>query len=538
MNDVKEDSERYSRLLDFLEQKDSYPHQPREVKHIQTHISHVFIADPYVYKIKKPVDFEFLDYSTLEKRKHFCKREVELNRRLCDDVYQGVVPISRRDESFILEKQGADVVEYAVKMKKLPEEYFLHTFIENDTLENKHLDRVADKLAQFYLQQKPGQQVPEYGSIEKIKFNTDENFRQTQSFIGKTIEQPAYNAVQEFTNGYMERNKALFKRRIEEKRIVDGHGDLHLDHIHITPDKVRIYDCIEFNERFRYGDLAVDLAFLAMDLDFNGRWKEERYFVNRMAEKLDDSDLHTMITFYKCYRAYVKGKVKSLQSEEEEVPQEDRQQATQTARRYFDLSLRYALLGSRPMACIFMGRIGSGKSTLAGNLAKKLSLPLYSSDRIRKSMAGLPLHERTPADARPELYSREMSDKTYEELQDRALEKLEQGESVILDATFSNREGREQLVESLENQGFNYLFIETKASDTAIRERLKERDGEKVISDARLEDFETLDQSYDPPVEIRSSNLIKLNTEQAIPRTLEKLYLELVEHHIDRPSKN
>ncbi|MDR8393274.1 AAA family ATPase [Aliifodinibius sp. S!AR15-10] len=528
--------DQYSRLIHFLEQPDSYSHQPEQVKHLQTHISHVFIADPYVYKIKKTVDLEFLDYSTLQKRKKFCQREVELNRRLTDDIYLGVVPITLHDNQFGLEEgEHSTVVEYAVKMNRLPEEYFLHSLIQNESLTTTHLDRVVDKLASFYGEQDPSPEVLEYGAVEKIKYNTDENFRQTKPFSDEIIDRASYNAIKAYTNGYFEQNTGLFKHRIEEKRIVDGHGDLHLDHIHITPQKVQIYDCIEFNERFRYGDLAVDLAFLAMDLDFNGRWKEERYFVEQMAAKLGDADLHRMINFYKCYRAYVKGKVKSLQSTEQEVAKEDRKQAEETARRYFDLSLRYATLGSKPMACIFMGRIGSGKSTLAGNLAEKMSIDYYSSDYVRKSMAGLPIYERTPASEREELYSPEMSDKTYEELHNRALQKLNQGESVILDATFSNQEGRQEWMKLLEAQQFEYLFVETEASDETIKERLKQRDnGSEIVSDARLEDFEELDQNYQPPIEIHPSNHIRVNTEQPVNNTLQELYLKLVERRLEQ----
>ncbi|MFH5885225.1 AAA family ATPase [Halalkalibaculum sp. DA3122] len=527
-------SDQYSRLLQFLEQTDSYPHQPEEVKHIQTHISHVFMAGDYVYKIKKPVDFEFLDYSTLAKRKHFCEQEVTLNRRLCEDVYLGVVPIGRTGGTFALETQEADIVEYAVKMKKLDSEYFLHTLIERDNLTNDHLERVADKLASFYTAQQPDDQILQYGTIEKVKFNTDENFRQTRPYIGETIDQLSFDAIQAYTDSYFKWRKSLFQRRIEENRIVDGHGDLHLDHIHITPEKVRIYDCIEFNERFRYGDLAADLAFLAMDLDFRDRWREERYFVNRMADKLDDPDLPGILTFYKCYRAYVKGKVKSLQSGEEEVPRAERREAAGIARRYFDLSLRYALLGSEPTACIVMGRIGSGKSTLAEMMAETLSLPIFSSDRIRKSMAGLPLHERTPDETRPDLYSQAMSDKTYNELQQRAIEQLKQGTTVILDATYSDRQSRKNLVELLARHNMDYLFIEANASDETIKERLKKREGGQVVSDARLEDFEALDQNYTPPAEIAASHLLSVSTEQPFLDTREELYRKLVKRHLEK----
>lgn len=529
-------SDLYEKLLKFLQQPASYPHKPGDIEHIQTHISHVFLAGSLVFKIKKPVNFEFLDFSKLEKRKHYCCREVELNRRLCKDIYLGVVPIIYKEKSFRFEEEDAEeneIIEYAVKMQRLSEEHFLHSYIENESLTADHLDRVADKLARFYNNQKPDGDILKWGRIENIRINTDENFEQTEPFIGQTIDEVSFNTIQKFTNRYFEDHEALFNRRIQDKRIVDGHGDLHLEHIHMTSDKVCIYDCIEFNDRFRYGDLAADIAFLAMDLDFNNCWKEERYFVDKMVEKLGDQDLLQIIDFYKCYRAYVKGKVKSLQSAEEEVSAKDRIQSAEKASAYFDLSLRYALLASRPTVLIFMGRVASGKSTLAEHLSEKLNIKRFSSDYVRKKMAGLPLDERTPASIRSEIYSREMSVKTYNTLREEAERKIQNEQSAIVDATFSRREGRREWIEKLEDQEIWYYFIEACASDATIKDRLKKRDEkEHIVSDARLEDFEKLNEQYEAPEEIADRHLIQVGTDQSLNDTLKELYSGLLERNL------
>jgi predicted kinase len=389
-------------------------------------------------------------------------------------------------------------------------------------------------LTEFYTRQQPDEEILEYGEIKNIKVNTDENFSQTKPFIGKTIDQNTFVAIRDFTNQYFEKHDRLFKKRIKEKRIVDGHGDLHLEHIHITPEKVQIYDCIEFNERFRYGDLAADLAFLAMDLDFNDRWQEARYFVDQMADKLEDPDLAKIIDFYKCYRAYVKGKVKSLQSSEEEVPPKEREQAAETADRYFNLSLRYALLGSKPVALAFMGRVGTGKSTLARHFEKSLGIKRFSTDRIRKSLAKLPLDERTPASARDELYSAKMSAQTYQTLMDKGADQLKKGKSVILDGTFSSASSRKRLKKILAPYDAPLLFIETQATDNVIKERLEARDQQSgVVSDARLEDFEKLSERYQSPGETESSNLIQISTTQPLEKTVEKLYRKLVDRNVE-----
>ena len=527
-----------SDLIAFLGKADSYPHKPESVEHIQTHISHVFIASPYVFKFKKSVDFGFLDYSTLEKRREFCHREVELNRRLCEGVYLGVVSVTGGDGGYAFAPENPEAgepVEYAVKMEQLPERYFLHRIIEDGKLTDEHIDRVTDKLANFYLSQDPDQEIAKWGEIERIKVNTDENFEQTEAFVGDILDRITFEAIRDYTNGYFERHASLFKKRIEKNRIVDGHGDLHLDHIHITPEEVRIYDCIEFNDRFRYGDLAADLAFLAMDLDFIDRWEEERYFISRISRKLGDPDLLDIIDFYKCYRAYVKGKVKSLQSTEEEVPREERESSAERARRYFRLSLRYALIGSEPIALIFMGGVGTGKSTLARHFERTLEINRFSSDRIRKELAGLPLEKRTPASKREELYSADMSAKTYGTLAEKAVEVLGKGESVILDATFSNARGRREIRERFEDRGYRYLFIESTAPEAIVKKRLEKRSQrEGVVSDARLEDYDMLRKRYQPPEEIEDSALISAGTDCPKEQTLSLIYRELIERNLQQ----
>ncbi|NBC25672.1 MAG: AAA family ATPase [Bacteroidetes bacterium] len=521
-----------------MEQPESYPHQPEDVQHIQTHISHVFLAGSFVYKIKKPLDLGFLDYSTLEKRKTLCQREVELNRRLSDDIYLGVIGFKKQDGRFTFEEENLeseDISEYAVKMRRLPEEYFLHNFIEEDNLAREHLDRVADKLASFYGNQTRREELSTWGEIEAIKVNTDENFDQTTSFIGNTIPSSSFEAIRYFTDTYLQERKELFQKRIESGRIVDGHGDLHLEHIHITPEKVQIYDCIEFNERFRYGDLAADLAFLAMDLDFNDCWQLERYFVNQMAKSLEDESLLEIIDFYKCYRAYVKGKVKSFQSDEDEVPESERKQAAKRARQYFNLSLRYALLGSDPAVMIFMGRVGTGKSTLANHVADQLNLKIFSSDSVRKTLAGLPLDKRTHASERPSLYTSEMTSKTYGRLTNSAVQEIEEGQPVVIDATFSSRQRRQKLRDQLEEKSIPYLFIEARASDETIISRLEEREEkEGVISDARREDFEMLDSGYSAPDELKKENFIQVSTDRPPDETIKDLYRKMIDSHIEK----
>ena len=543
MKESNSETEGVKSLIEFLKKRESYPHSPDAVQHIQTHISNVFMAPPYVYKTKKRVDFGFLDYSTLEKRKQYCEQEVELNRRLCSEIYLGVECIIKSDHGLEIasldsKMEKRDIVDYAVKMKMLDERYFLHFYIERNTLTHEHLDRVADKLGEFYKGQSPDKTIGSYGEREKIRFNTDENFHQTEAFIGDTISREAFDAIKYFTNSYLDQKEELFRSRIEENRVVEGHGDLHLEHIHVSPGGVCIYDCIEFSERLRCGDQAVDLAFLAMDLEYNDRWDDSRYFIDQMALKLEDSELTTIIDFYKCYRAYVKGKVKSMKSTEEEVEEDDRNTAAGIASVYFNLSLRYALIGSRPLVIVCMGRIGTGKSTLAEHVGNTLHIEIFSSDRIRKEMAGQPLNERPAPEKRKNLYSSDMSRKTYDALWKNVKNSVKQGKSAILDATFSIAAGRRNIIDRLESIGADYLFIEAQAPDDVIKSRLKSRETDsQTISDARLEDFKMLTEKYETPSEINSDHKIEIDTGSPMTDTIKTLYQKLIDRQIQNSAK-
>ena len=326
-------------LVAFLSSPESYPHRPAEVHAIQTHISWVFIASPFVFKVKKAVNLGFLDFSTLEKRQYFCQREIELNRRLCPEIYLGSVPIYESNSGFSFESSGK-IVEYAVKMKELPHGSFLGELLQKNLVGEKEINRVISTLHRFYQSETPTPEIEKWGKPEKLKISTDENFAQVEPFIGKTVSQAAFEAIRHFTNRFYVENESLFQERIEQHRILDCHGDLHLDHVHLTPDAITIFDCIEFNDRFRLIDIANDLAFLAMDFDFEGRSDLGNLFFRNAARELDDAGMLNVANFYKCYRAFVRGKVESIQATEKETtnPSEHQKQAA----RYFRLALGYA----------------------------------------------------------------------------------------------------------------------------------------------------------------------------------------------------
>jgi aminoglycoside phosphotransferase family enzyme/predicted kinase len=516
-------------LIAFLESPESYPHRPAEVRAIQTHISWVFIASPFVFKAKKPVNLGFLDFSTLEKRHYFCQREIELNRRLCPETYLDVISIYETESGFSFSPQG-NIVEYAVKMKELPHGWFLSELLEKNLVSEKEINRVISRLHRFYQAETSTPEIEQWGAPEKLKISTDENFTQVEPFVGKTISSVAFEAVRHFTNGFYVANEKLFHDRIQQHRILDCHGDLHLDHIHLTPDATTIFDCIEFNDRFRFIDIANDLAFLAMDFDFKGRSDLGNLLLRNAARELDDAEMLRVANLYKCYRAFVRGKVETIQATEKETrnPQEHERQAA----RYFRLALRYAIAGSEPLVLVVMGGVGTGKSTIAKRLASELNWPVLSSDEIRKRLAGVPLTQRTPPELRAKIYSAQMTQQTYRKLLVDGLATLKENRGVILDATFSTRALRKFLFDQCKKANVLFQFVELEVDVNEIRKRLKLRDEKTAeTSDARLEDFEKLNTAYHPPSEL-APGLIRVSTTMSVSDAVKAILLCLAEKQL------
>jgi len=315
-----------------------YPEPTQRIELMQTQMSFVLLTDNYVYKVKKPVDLGYLDYTTLDKRQFYCHKEVELNRRLCPDVYLGVVPITR-DEGITIEGQG-EIIEYAVKMRRLPQEAMMDVLVTKNQLSPEMIITVAQKLVEFHRRAETSADISAFGSLDVIAQNAEENFTQTDKYIGNTISQEQYQNIEAYTNSYLKRNAPLFHKRVAEGRIRDCHGDLHAAHICFTDD-ICIYDCIEFNDRFRYCDVASEIAFLAMDLDHYGRADLSESFVNAYVEMSQDKEIRELLDYYKCYRAYVRGKVNCFKLDDPHISEEERAEALSAARSYFELAESY-----------------------------------------------------------------------------------------------------------------------------------------------------------------------------------------------------
>lgn len=326
-------------VIEALMHPEAYDEKTGKIGKTQTHISTVFLTKKFVYKIKKPVNFGFLDFSTLEKRRFFCEKELELNRRLCSDMYLEVVPINK-GEAIKIKGEGA-TVEYALKMKRLPQQKIMNRLLEEGKVDKNLIDKIAKIVAVFHANAETNSRIVEVGSLATIKTNCEENFEQTRNIIGKTISAAKYKLISGRVRAFIEENAVLFERRIKEGKVRDCHGDIHSGNIFVT-DKVYIFDAIEFNERFRFCDVASDIAFLAMDLDFKGKQDLAEFLMERYSKYSGDKGLAALLPFYKCYRAYVRGKVVGFRLADPNVNAAEKKAAEKEAKAYFKLAAKYA----------------------------------------------------------------------------------------------------------------------------------------------------------------------------------------------------
>ena len=333
-------------LLNDLQSPSAYPEPTKEVRLVQTHISWVFVCDNFVYKLKKPVDFGFLDFTTIQKREVYCHKEVELNSRLAPDVYLGVYPVVYDGRVYrILEEAGEETpVEYAVKMKVLQDSALMKSRFNNGALGNDDIEKIAKTIAEFHSRAERSREIDRFGELDTVKFNTDENFLQTEKYIGSSIIKEQFRALQDWTAEFYENNAEIFPARINAGHVRDCHGDLHMEHVCLT-EPIIIFDCIEFNDRFRYSDTANDLAFLMMDLDYHGGAELAQVlydaYVRFSSEAENEAEFRQVVNFYKVYRAYVRGKVNSFRLDDPNISSSDKEQAAGVAQNYFKLAESY-----------------------------------------------------------------------------------------------------------------------------------------------------------------------------------------------------
>jgi aminoglycoside phosphotransferase family enzyme/predicted kinase len=516
------------KLINRLLLPSAYPDTTRNVSLIQTHISFIFLTDGFVYKIKKPVDLGFLNFTTLDRRRFYCEEEVRLNRRLCPDVYLGVVQLRESAEGATFYGNGK-IVEYAVKMRRLPEYRMLDRLLKEDKVTEGQIRRIAATIGEFHLKAERSAEIDRYGDISVIKHNWDENFRQVADFVGITINRRDMELVEDWVFRFLSDNTTLFSERVAGGFIRDCDGDIHAENICLG-NKVYIFDCIEFNERFRYIDTAADLAFLLMDFDYHRR----KYFAdiafNEYLAVTGDSTMLRILDFYKIYRAFVRGKVESFKLNDQGMSENEKRAASEKAIRHFRLARGYILRKRlKPAIILFCGLMGTGKSTLASELSFELGLDHIRSDAVRKKLAGIPVNERDLSEYGSGIYSAEWTRATYDSLLSRAGQALQEGRGIILDASFVKRSDRDRFRQLAKDLDAPCFLVNTTCPEDLVKQRMNARMLDTTeLSDGRWELYHLQKNEFES-IAGDEGRMIVLDTSGTIDENLETLldFLEL-----------
>ena len=495
-----------------LIQPAAYSHPTGRIQHIQTHISHVFLAGDYAYKIKKPVDFGFLNYSTLTRRRYYCHQELKLNRQLCDDVYLGVVPIRELDGSLHVNGKHGKIVEYAVWMRRVPHERMLDQLIAAGKATKRMVEMVAARLVPFHRTAETSPAIAHYGDWA-IRYNHRENIGQWTPFVGRTLSEEKHRALLAYADAYFARKADILARRVKELRVRRVHADLRADAVLVGDDGVCIMDCVEFNRRINVLDVARDVGFFDMDLKYRGRPDLAAAFIRAYQGSANDPDLAEILPFYAYYSACVRGKVENFLLDIPGLPVAQKRAAAKRASQYWDLALNYAKTLPPALLVITCGLSGTGKSTVANDLAREIGAMVISSDIVRKRLLGMKPSERAKEEYRRGIYARDVTDRTYKALMDEARPLLLVGKHVILDAAFLHRRYRGLARRLARETGAQLACLEVTAPQREVRVRLDQRVASgKGPSDGRWDIYLTQKRRYQPPTEIETNRRVQINT--------------------------
>jgi aminoglycoside phosphotransferase family enzyme/predicted kinase len=498
-------------VIDFFLDPKSYDHTVQRVEHRQTHVSHLFFAGDYVYKVKKPVDLGFLDFSTLAKRRTAAMAELELNRRVSPEIYLDLAAVHRDHHGNLSFAAPAMVEEVAVVMKRLPESQRLSKLIEEGAVGPEMMEQLARLVAGFHQRAETSNEIARYGSLDTVRHNWEENFQQTEPFIGRTLTDDTWEKCKTEIERYLRVRAALFEQRVRNGWVRDCHGDLQTDDIFIDPvsGSAQVLDCIEFNERFRYSDTLADTAFLSMDLKSRGRPDLARAFLAAYYRYSSDEPNAALLRFYESYRAYVRGKVRSFVIDQTGPSNAEKQAATEEARHFFQLSLSDALK-LRPRLVLFAGLMGTGKTRHSDELARRAGVRVLHSDVVRKQLAGLEPEEDQRVPFGTGIYSSDWTDRTYAALIAEARDELAHGNSIILDASWSKAAQRELAHAAAQEFEALFAIVECTASEQQLRTRLSRPD--RSVTDGRIELLDDQRTAYEGVTPGEAERYVQLDT--------------------------
>ncbi|WGV26171.1 AAA family ATPase [Halotia branconii] len=478
-------------LIKQMLQPRFYPHAVTEpIQLVQTHISYVLLTGDYAYKLKKPANFGFLDFSTLEKRQHFCQEELSLNQRGAAELYLEVLPITQVGEQYHLGGTG-ETVEYVLKMRQFPQESLFSQLFEQGKLNETHLEELGRVVAQYHAKTATNDYIRSFGEVPQIRAAFDENYEQTEKYIGGPQTQVQFDETKAYTERFFAERQELFQSRMQNDHIRECHGDLHLRNIALWQDKILLFDCIEFNEPFRFVDVMFDIAYAVMDLEAQERKDLSNAYLNTYVEQTGDWEGLQVLPIYLNRQSYVRAKVTSFLLDDPGVATAVKEEATKTAAKYYKLAWEYTK-PKQGQLILMSGLSGSGKSTTAKYLARQLGTIHIRSDAVRKHLGGISLSERGGDD----LYTAEMTQKTYARLLELGIILANQGFSVILDAKYDQQQLRQAVIDQAEKYDLPLKIIYCTAPTEVIKERLVNRTGD--IADATVDLLTSQVQQAEP----------------------------------------
>jgi len=514
-----------STLFEDLRAPDAFARPcPRVVTWIETHLSWVYLIENDVFKIKRPVEYGFVDFRELEQRKRACEAEVILNRRLAPDVYQGIVPIYRTAAGNYRWYGEGPVVEWAVHMSRLADADRADLRLARGHFGQGEIDMLAKRLTTFHQQTRCDEETSAFGSIEVIEYNVKENFSQMYPLLALPVASKQLRAIETWQLRYLEQHRGRFAERQSSQRIRDGHGDLRLEHIYIRDEMISIIDCIEFNDRFRFGDVGSDLGFLAMDFRAEGYAAFAEQLLARYAREANDYGLYGVIDFYTSYRALVRAKVNLLLAADANASASAREGAHQRVEHFLQVAHdRCQISSPRPTLLLVSGMIAAGKSTVAEMISSWLAAPIVDADRTRKHL--LCIEPQSNAGAKPwqGQYHPDVTEQVYDELLRRAERIVTSGRSVIIDASFRSRALRDRFRMFAASQGIAFRLVECWAERTTVEQRLRDRVHQLVVSDARVDLLESFWATYEPPHELDAAKYHRHLTDAESPQQIDAL---------------
>lgn len=512
-----------------LQRKRAYPGPVQSIDLVQTHISYVFLVDGDVYKLKKPVNMGFADFTTLEKRRSACEAEVRLNRRGSPvGVYHGVLPITQDASGYHLNGAG-ETIDYAVHMKRLPQDRMMDEILGRGEVDFDMVGRVAARLRDLHESAERGPEVSARGGARALREDWADNLEGIRPYIGRTLSRQRFERIERFALAELEREAGLMAVREDEGWVRDCHGDLRSDSVCFddsVPGGICIYDCIEFNERFRSIDTALDAAFLAMDLDYRGHPELSDLFIGLYAAAIGDSRLPLLLHFYKAYRATVRGKVESFLLDDAGIAPAQKAKARGRARAYFKLAEQYAR--RRPIRGLVLvtGPSGSGKSVLGGAIAARLGAALLSTDIQRLKMYGRREGEKDALAAGR--YTDEAREQVYVALEEQARTFLGEGRAVVVDGTYLTADRRAPIVAVARDAGVPFLLIECSVPDEVVRRRQEARQGQAwSTSEGNYEVYQAQKGQMEPAAELPETARLAIDTTTPLAEQIEAVTARL-----------